>query len=62
MRVAVSTPMAVSSAGNEASVMRQVTSIVQANTGIRSMVIPGARIRSMVHSTVAPWMTPRGPL
>jgi hypothetical protein len=56
MRATVNSPIATSSAGNEARVIRQVTSIIQPKTGSRSMVMPGARSRRMVHSTVPPWM------
>ena len=46
--------MAASSDGKAATTIRQVTSSVQPNTGSRIMVTPGARIRTIVHSTVNP--------
>jgi hypothetical protein len=48
----VSIPIAASRDGNAASPMRPVTSVVQANTGIRIIVMPGARLVRMVHTNV----------
>ena len=45
---------AASRAGNAAATIRQVTSCVQQNTGIRIMATPGARSRSSVHKVVPP--------
>ena len=47
-RLAAIMAIATTSAGNEVTTIRQVTSIVQQNTGIRSMAIPGARRRKIV--------------
>ena len=46
-------PIASSSAGNPASTISAVTIAVQVNTGRRSSVTCGARIRSAVHKVVA---------
>jgi hypothetical protein len=46
--------MAASRAGKAANTIRQVTSWDQANTGIRIMVMPGARSRRIVHRVVDP--------
>ena len=53
-RSASSSAIATTSTGNEATTMKQVASIVQVKTGIRSIVIPGARCRRIVSRMVMP--------
>lgn len=52
IRPSASRPSAISSDGNAASTMRLVATMDHEKTGIRSMVMPGARRSSTVHSTV----------
>jgi hypothetical protein len=53
-RPAARIAMAASSDGNAPITIRFVATTDQLNTGIRSSVIPGARLTRAVHSTVAP--------